>query len=208
MKTSTEVKPFTLTLSKWHHVATRLKELSNRSFNDALFVLNGKAFSNKLTDEQKAILIRNGQNAQKDLDYAMRASLAAGRVRAKLASENGRLGVSEMLAQADMCRAQIRMLNSLDKLDLTTMVTPDQANDALKDKQMASNSFNNATVQVSAVSLDALEFVRKSRRNLEVTVSVLNDSIAKLNQNEVTIELEVEFAKDIGLLGDDQFNSG
>lgn len=192
--------PFTLTLTRWHHVGSRIKALSTAQLNEARQVLGGTNVENALSEEQIQALKGRGAKALALLDQGMAALAVVGKIRAELARANGAHEVSALLAEAEDKRAQARALEAFSGIDLLTATSVDKANELLSAKGEDKNRLAMLRgVRVALVPVDSLDFVNDQRRNLEAQAAAISDQVAEINRKTLTIHLDAELAKAVGL---------
>lgn len=195
---------YTLTLSRWHHVADRIKAIGEAKHREALGALGGTTLNHTLAEPQIKALEARGTRALGLIQEAREAMSAVGAIRMALAEANAERGVTRLLAQAEAKRREARMLGDYAGIDLVTR-TPvtalnatlaSQANQASKAHDAYGRSLG---VPVSLVPSDALDFVAAERAALEAEVAAITDQVADLNRGTLELELPIKLAKDAGL---------
>lgn len=191
-------KSFTLTLTRWHHVAARIKALAKSKLEEAQQTLGGTVVDNPLTAQQIQALEARGKRALDQLQEGLSALEAVGKIRRALAEANGKHGVAAMLAEAEEKRARARALDSFAQIDLLSATPIANVNDALA-KRSSERSVYHGGIRVSTVDIGALDFVREQRRALEAQAAAITDQVAELNRTTISIELDEDLAKEVGL---------
>lgn len=196
----TQLVAFTLTLTRWHHVAGRIKALAGAYLDEARQGLNGTSIDNVLTAEQIQALKGRGERARKLLDQGMEALATVGKIRTELARANGQHEVSAMLAEAEDKRVQARALESFSAIDLLTTTPVEQVNEVLNSRGDDKARLGMLRgVRVALVPVGSLDFVADKRRALEAQAAAISDQVAEINRKTLTIELDAELAKAVGL---------
>jgi len=196
----TQTTSFTLTLTRWHHVASRIKALSKTYMDEARQGFDGNVVDSVLSQEQIEALKKRGLRAQSLLEKGLAAIATVGKIRAELARANGNHEVSAMLAEAEDKRAQARALEHFSNIDLLTMPAVDKINDILERQDESKSRYTiGRGVRVSLVPADALDFVSERRRELEAQAAAISDQVSEINRKTLTIEIDSELAKSVGL---------
>lgn len=196
----TQLVGFTLTLTRWHHVAGRIKALAGAYLDEARQGLNGTSIDNVLTAEQIQALKGRGERARKLLDQGLGALATVGKIRTELARANGQHDVSAMLAEAEDKRVQARALETFAAIDLLTTTPVEQVNDVLNNRGDDKSRLGMLRgVRVALVPVDSLDFVADKRRALEAQAAAISDQVAEINRKTLTIELDADLAKAVGL---------
>lgn len=194
-------KAYTLTLNRWHHVASRIKALAKSKLDEANSTLGGTVVENKLSQAQIDALKGRGTRALEQLHSGMAALETVGVIRRALADANGKFGVAAMLAEAEDKRARARALEAFSQIDLLSITPVEDINAAFDQRgenKGLSLGYRNGT-RASVVAIDALDFVGETRRSLEAQAAAIADQVADLNRQTLTIELDESLAKEVGL---------
>ena len=191
-------KSFTLTLTRWHHVAGRIAALAKSKLAEAEETLGHTKTENTLTEKQVKALEGRGSQALELLHGGLAAMEVVGQIRKALAQANGKHGVAAMLAEAEEKRARARALERFAEIDLLSTTHVSEVNDVLNSRG-GDNSIMYRGVRVAVVDIDSLDFVRQTRRDLEAQASAISDQVAELNRQTMTLDLDDALAKEVGL---------
>lgn len=194
-------KTYTVSLSRWHTIANRLKSHAEVLCERAQAVLAHTTAQHELSNAQREALSERGQQALADIAQARAALQAATTVRASLAQANAEQGVSAKLAQAEGLRREIQMLDSLGNVDLLARVSLDDANTALNKRVSEGGVLSGraAAVPLALVPLNALDGHARDKALLERQQQELMDEVNTLNRNNLSIDLPQEIAILAGL---------
>ena len=192
-----------LPLSRWHHVADRIREHGERKQVQALAALSQAQVnaSIQLDADQVAALAERGQKALKGLEEARQALQTVGEIRAKLAEANAKEGVTVLLALADAKRREVKLLKGIEGIDLLTRVPLSRVEAVLSEKQGGSSDAfgRSASLPVALVAPGALAYAEQEVIELEATIASLTDQVADRNRTLLSIELPTDLAKTAGL---------
>jgi hypothetical protein len=134
------------------------------------------------------------------LRSGMSALACVGRLRAALADANGKFGVSSLLSEAEDKRAQARALEGFAHIDLATTTPVSEANEALNRRAGEKSSLSMLRgLRVALVPVDSLDFVGEQKRALDAQAAALSDQVADINRQTLTLELDEDLAKSVGL---------
>lgn len=193
-------KPYTLTLSRWHHVADRIRQISESKHREAQHHLGGVSLLHPMAEAQLKSLQARGKRALGLLQEAREALSCVGAIRIALAQANADKGITRLLAEAEAKRRESKMLEAYEAIDLATKVPLAEANKALEKATPSKDAYGRTSpIQASLVSPEALDFISDERRLLEAQVAALQDQVAELNRATLMVELPVKLAKDVGL---------
>lgn len=194
-------KTYTVSLSRWHTIANRLKSHAEALFERAEEVLGRTSAQHELNTAQRDALAARGQAALDDVVQAREALKASATVRAALAHANAVHGVSAKLAQAEGLRREIQLLDSLTKIDMLARVSLEDANNALSKRvgEGGTLSARLASVPLALVPLNALDAHARDKTLLERQQQELMDEVNTLNRNTLAIALPEAIAAQAGL---------
>lgn len=195
-------KPFTLPLSRWHHVADRIREIGERKHQNAFQTLSAAQLSLgvPVTAEQVEALRKRGATALGDADSARAAKIAVGNIREALARENAKYGITALLAKAESKRQLVRQLAQYAALDLVTRVPLDSVQQVIKDAAGSTDALGRRGVlPVTLVASNTFDSFKDEISALESEVASITDEVADLNRNTLTLELPAELAQAAGL---------
>lgn len=194
---------YTLPLSRWHHVADRIREIAERRHLEATSVLGGTSLSRHapLGDAQVDALRKRGAKALERVGEVIEAQRVVGQIRVALAKANAEKGVSELLSLAEAKRRELRVLNDYAQIDLVTRVPLDQAVETLRNGNENKDGapMRSLSLPVALVETDALDWVSDEIESLNSQVASLTDQVAELNRATLTIQLPAALAKAVGL---------
>lgn len=195
-------RSYSLPLSRWHHVADRIRLFGETRSASALQVLQGPQIRTTLSDVQIEALRERGAKALADLGIARDAVRAVASIRERLAVANAEFNVNSLLAQAEGKRKEASLLRSVSAIDLVTKVPLEGVNAALTEglsveKTVYGQSQNG--VRPSLVATNALASFEDEAALLDSEVAALTDAVADLNRNTLSIELPVFLATAAGL---------
>lgn len=196
---------FTFSLSRWHHVATRLRSLAQKLTDEAQSALGNTRVTSPIDDEQTSALTEEGLKA---LDKARQVVLAhegLAVVRSALAQKNAEMGVADKLALVETLRQEKTQLLRLAGINLITMPSVQKANEALLQKPVNEQPAWRARgedvsgVAVRLVPIGSLEFVHERVRVIELDIQELTDEMSDINKGSLSIELSSEIAQLVNL---------
>lgn len=193
---------YLLTLSRWHHVADRIKAIGQAKHHEAMKALGNTTVDQALLPEQVEALKARGAKALGLAQEAREAMAVVGAIRMALAKANAEKGITVMLAEAEAKRREAKMLAEYASIDLITRTPVSRANQALESSQNQPRDpymGGGRGVAVSLVASDALDFANEERVGLEAAVASLTDQVAELNRTKISIDLPAKLAKDVGL---------
>jgi hypothetical protein len=198
----TNVKTYTLSLSRWHAVAGRLRTHAEALFERAQAVIGNTSVVHEVSSAQISALQERGANALAELGIARAAMQGATVIRAKLASANAAEGVTALLAEAEGLRREVQQLARIEAIDPLRQVELSQVNGALSRNAESGNGrhlYGNQGVPVAMVGLNALEGFARDKLVLERRQVELMDQVNDLNRKTLQIELPVAVAQAAGL---------
>lgn len=191
-------RSFSLPLSRWHHIADRIRVFGESKRTSALAVLEGAPVRNTLTVEQIDALKQRGQKALADLTTARTAVQTVATIRERLATANAEFGVNAVLSQAEGKRKEAALLRAVANVDLVTKVPLDNVNTVLS-QQKTDREYGFSGIRPAVVDANALSAFEDEAVVLESEAAALTDAVADLNRNTVSIDLPVELAQAAGL---------
>ncbi len=191
-------RSFSLPLSRWHHIADRIRVFGETKRTSALAVLEGTPIRNALTDEQIAALKQRGQKALADLTTARTAVQTVAVIRERLATANAEFGVNAVLSQAEGKRKEAALLRAVANVDLLTKVPLDNVNTVLS-QQKTEREYGFSGIRPAVVDASALSSFEDEASVLESEAAALTDAVADLNRNTLSIELPLDLAQAAGL---------
>lgn len=191
-------RSFSLPLSRWHHIADRIRVFGDAKRTSALAVLEGTPIRNALTTEQIEALKLRGQKALTDLATARIAVQTVAVIRERLATANAEFGVNAVLSQAEGKRKEAALLRAVANIDLVTKVPLDNINNVLS-QQKTEREYGFNGIRPAVVDASALTLFEDEAAALESEAAALTDAVADLNRNTLSIELPLDLAKAAGL---------
>jgi len=191
-------RSFSLPLSRWHHIADRIRVFGESKRTSALAVLEGTPIRNSLTPEQVDALKQRGQKALADLTTARAAVQTVAAIRERLATANAEYGVNAVLSQAEGKRKEAALLRAVANVDLLTKVPLDNVNTVLS-QQKTEREYGFSGIRPAVVEASALASFEEEAAVLESEAAGLTDAVADLNRNVLSIDLPLELAKAAGL---------
>lgn len=194
--------PYTLPLSRWHHVANRIGAIAQAKHNEALQTLGRTVIQHHLSTAQTEALRARGQRALGLVQEAREALAAVGAIRMALAQANSEKRITVLLAEAEAKRQEAKMLADYASIDLVTRTPLSHVNKALESNQhQAADLYGGGSrgVPANLVAEDALDFVNDERIHLQAAVASITDQVAELNRATLTLDLPSKLAKDAGL---------
>ena len=191
-------RSFSLPLSRWHHIADRIRVFGESKRTSALAVLEGTPIRNSLTPEQVDALKQRGQKALADLTTARAAVQTVAAIRERLATANAEFGVNAVLSQAEGKRKEAALLRAVANVDLLTKVPLDNVNTVLS-QQKTEREYGFNGIRPAVVEASALATFEDEAAVLESEAAGLTDAVADLNRNMLSIDLPLELAKAAGL---------
>lgn len=194
----------TLTLSRWHAVADRIRASAMVQQREAIQILGNTQLSHAPTGEQKEALQARGQRALGLVSEARLALQVVGTIREALAQKNANEGVSQLLSQTEAKRQEAKFLGELGNIDLLTRVGLNHVEAALEKRPEPERPVYHARptssgVPVTLVAVTALDEFQLARRLLDAEVSALTDRINDLNRATLTLEIPKTLAVAAGL---------
>lgn len=192
-------RSFSLPLSRWHHVADRIRVFGESKQKSALTVLEGTPLRTQLADSQIEALRERGQKALSDLQIARKAVQTVAAIRERLAVANAEFGVNAVLSQAEGKRKEAALLRAVAGVDLVTKVPLANVNKVLSEHTSNERDYTYSGVRPALVEVSALASYEDDAAVLESEAAALTDAVADLNRNTLSIELPVELAQAAGL---------
>ena len=199
------VSKHSLPLSRWHHVADRIREHGERKQAQALNTLaQAQVNSAILLDaDQVAALEERGQKALESLKEARMALQTVGHIRATLAEVNAQENITMLLAKADAKRRELKLLQGISSIDLLTRIPVGRIEAVLRDQQSSTKDSTGlvrpSMLPVALVSPGALAYAEQEASDLEAEIAALTDQVADRNRKVIALELPVALAKVAGL---------
>ena len=197
---------FTLSLSRWHHVATRLRTLAQKLTDEAQATLGATRVSSPIDEEQESALTEQGLKALDKVQQIVLAHEGLAMIRTQLAKKNADMGVADKLALVETLRQEKTQLTRLAAINLITMPAVQKANDALAKKPAATEAqmwrgrdVDSSGVVVRLVPIGALEGVHERIRVIELDIQELTDEMSDINRGSMTIELPNQVAQLVNL---------
>lgn len=192
-------KLYTLPLSRWHHVADRIRIVGETKQKSAYNALNGTVLNHKISAEQEKALFERGQKALHDFSIARLAYQTVALIREKVAQSNAEFGVNALLSQAEGKRKEALALRSLLSIDLLTKVPLSDVNKVFSETTEDKDTYGYTNVNPNLVDLSSFNDFDVQASQLESEVANLTDVVADINRNKLGIELPEELAKLAGL---------
>ena len=197
---------FTLSRSRWHHVATRLRTLAQKHTDEAQATLGATRVSSPIDEEQESALTEQGLKALDKVQQIVLAHEGLAMIRTQLAKKNADMGVADKLALVETLRQEKTQLTRLAAINLITMPAVQKANDALAKKPAATEAqmwrgrdVDSSGVVVRLVPIGALEGVHERIRVIELDIQELTDEMSDINRGSMTIELPNQVAQLVNL---------
>ena len=188
-----------LSLSRWNHVAGRLRVLAQKTQEDALASLGDTRISSPIDEEQKQAMLLKGQKSLADVASILAAHRGIGLIRAALAVHNAQAGVAEKLALMEALRGEKNALLPLKGIPLLTMPSVENANEALEKHKEPTDMYRRSDaprgVALRTVPINALHDVEARLRQIDTDVQVLSDEVNDLNKEILGIDLPEEVVK-------------
>lgn len=193
-------RSFSLALTRWHHVADRIRAFGDSKLSEALGALGATTARHQLSDEQVAQLKERGEKALAAIATAQNAVATVGLIREKLADANAQQGVTAMLAQAESLRKQAQLLRKVAAIDLVTKTPLDRVNAVLAERTKENDMFSDRTgVAVALVAGARVDGFADRAMELESQAAAIADQVADLNRHTITIAISEELAAAAGL---------
>ena len=195
------MRDITLTLSRWHHVAQRLRVSAQKLTDEAYATLAETRISSPIDEDQKQAMKTEGQRALQKTQEIMQAHKGLGLIRGELAKANATFGVSDKMAVVESLRHEKAQLQRLAQIKLLTMPSVDNANDALEKRKTENQPMRyragdeNDGLALRVVSIDALESANNRVQHIEGLILSLTDEISDINRQTLTISLDDAIAK-------------
>lgn len=191
---------YTLPLSRWHHVADRIRQFGETKKSNAYQVLAGTVIRNSLTDEQISSLEKRGQKAVEELDISRRSINTVAKIRQSLAEANAEHKVNSILSKVEGLRKEVAFLRSFSSVDMLTKVPLSGVNAALEKVQgNERNRFGNDAINVALIEPEKFNVFEEEALILESQIASLTDEVADINRALLTIELPEDLALAAGL---------
>ena len=190
---------FSLPLSRWHHVADRIRQIGESKAAEAFAALASTQLTTPIDAEQKSALVDRGNKALGHVEMARKAVGVVGTIRDELAKANAAYGINSLLSQAESKRREAQLLRRFAGIDLVTKVPLEQSNSVLANQQKEREVYARACVNVSLVPAHSLAGFADQASVLDAEAAAINDQVAELNRNKLSIELPVDLAKAAGL---------
>lgn len=193
---------YTLTLSRWHHVADRIKVIAEAKHQEALRTLGNTVIQQHLSASQVDALKARGARALGLIQEAREALAVVGAIRMALAQANADKRITVLLAEAEAKRREAKMLADYASIDLLTRTPLSNVNKAIEaNLAQPKDPYGGGSrgVDVNLVAEDALDFVNEERIHLQAAVASITDQVAELNRATLTLDLPSKLAKDAGL---------
>lgn len=194
----------TLSLSRWHIVADRLKTSIQVKQREALACIGNTQIQHAPTAVQKEALRERGKLAIQQIQEVRETLGVIGTIRSELAVKNAEVGVSALLAQIDAARQSSKLLGELCAIDLLTKMDLDEADTLFQkaDSDRASMHRTYGGVAVNVVDPASLSSCRSDRADLDAEIAALTDRVNDLNRHTLTLHLPGSVARVAGLKGD------
>ncbi len=203
-------RDFTLPLSRWHHVADRIRLIADSKSQEAFAALGQLRLGTAITESQKEALKARGQAALVTLGVARQAITVVGTIRHELAIANAAAGVTSLLATTESKRKERQMLAQFNAIDLVTKVGLDDVNTTLANRSTQDNSglarrlayggdSESSGIAVASVPSSSLDYLRQDIDALDAEIAALTDKAADINRQPLTIALPADLAKAVGL---------
>ena len=191
-----------LTLSRWHHVANRLRNMAQKLNDEAYETLANTRISSIIDDEQMEAMEKRGQDALNKARLVMIAHQGLGIIRGELSKANNENGVSGLLAVVEALRQERNHLQKLVSVDVLTMPSLKNANEALE-KQSKNTTKSIGYLRgeekdgmaLRVVNIDSLDEFKNRIIDVEVEIQALTDEISEINQKAIKIDLPDEVVK-------------
>jgi hypothetical protein len=196
-------KNYTLTLTRWHHVASRLKALSKAHLDEARTILGNTRTDTAPSLVQIQALEARGARGLELLASGRAALNAVGDIRIALAHANAEALINEQLSRVEQKRAMARVLADFGSIDLITATPPDMAEQVLA-ARAANNTgrrgfIDEPGILLALVDPAALDGLRAEQAALEAEAAALTDQVADSNRAQMTLQLDENLAKAVGL---------
>lgn len=191
---------YTLPLSRWHHVADRIRQFGETKKTNAYNVLAGTVIRNTLTDEQIASLEKRGQKAVEELDIARRSISVVANIRQSLAEANAEHKVNTILSKVEGLRKDVAFLRSFSSIDMLTKTPLNGVNAALEKAHGSERSrFSLDSINVTLINPETFVSFEEEALILDSQIASLTDEVADINRALLTIELPEDLALAAGL---------
>lgn len=193
---------YTLPLSRWHHVADRIRAIAEAKHQYAVQTLGSTQLTAGVPVDESQIqaLKARGQKALEQAREARHAQETVATIREELARLNALKGITALLAKAESTRRLIKQLKEYAAIDALTRIPVEKAAAVTKESQGGSDLFSRrSSIPVSLVTIEEIDGLSEDVGTLEAQVATITDQIADLNRTPLTIELPVTLAKAAGL---------
>jgi hypothetical protein len=196
-------KNYTLTLTRWHHVASRLKALSKAHLDEARSILSNTRTDTAPSVGQIQALEARGARGLELLASGRAAVDAVGKIRTAMARANAEAHITEQLSQVEHKRALARVLADFGSIDLITATPPEMAEQVLAARAVNNTGrrgfMDEPGILLAVVDPTVLEGLREEQAALEAEAAALTDKVADSNRAEMSVELDESLAKAVGL---------
>jgi hypothetical protein len=181
---------YTLTLTRWHKVAERIKAAIKESEARAIAAFTATAISpwNKEGVEVKAFEI--AARGKADVAFVETGLSAVAEIRAALTRRNAGLGIADKLAEADAVNRRAALYLAIVEKQRADMVRPED----LRHVPQAGGAITLAIAERPLVEELALKLAADQAR-----MHALLDEVAELNRSKLELELPDELAIVAGL---------
>lgn len=198
-----------LPLSRWHKVSQRIKHLQTEAQNVGLSACRPKAL--RLIKDRKPKFENNDELFTVAVNRFIALNKAYYDIRNAIADANNRIGITNLLAKLN----QINEVSNFTKqvgtyTDITSSLTVEEIEEQQKHLDApiteAEARFGGkdafASVQYSPIFFDVVKFL-ESVHNLDAARTEsfkINDQIADLNRERISVTLDEQIAKEIGVI--------
>ena len=194
------MKPYTLSLSRWHKVGERLSRVYLELSRSSRAVFTNTQVGCYLGEAQVARVKADAERGLVDLTRAFEIQDAVCVIRQAIGEANARVGVAPLLAQHDALSRRHKLLESLLAAQGSELVSLEELPN-LPAQIVAEDRFDRSRGQVRVRTMEpAVQALLKGQAGaVLVQVYALADSISDLNRERVTVSLPQDVAAAGGL---------
>lgn len=184
-----------ISLSRAHKIAERIKARMNELFTEALTLGSLQNVSGVTGEAQVTKLAEQGARAVDALARAEKYSVAHAELRASIGRENDSRGIDAMLARQQHLNRVVSNLKALIAQGKTSGITPAELGSY---KPLAeSNRFGHTVVGVVVLTAGQVAELEQRLAQVQRDAFALSDQVAEANAARFTLELDDEIAAEV-----------
>ncbi len=188
-----------LNLSRWHRVVERLNEALARDSKVVEKTFTSTRVSSWNNRHVADYLYLEKAEADQSLARHAEILKAIGLIRRNLGETNARLGISQLITEAELLNRRIKLLERITDGQSADMVDADYLLELAATQSTPEGKNLSYTVNVRLLDAEEREGIRNELNRLRLAHHTMMDKVSDLNRERITLSLSEEISEIGGL---------